>query len=126
MPPLRFVILRHDGIETPHFDCMFETSPGSDLLSFRSPIWPLAMGTELASLGDHRRAYLDYEGPVSNNRGHVRRVLSGTCELAVAPAFPARQWIKLLEPLRLSVQLENVVGPGNQATDAWRVVDLSA
>jgi len=31
-------------------------------------------------LGDHRLAYLDYEGPVSGNRGSVRRLDRGTFE----------------------------------------------
>jgi len=30
---------------------------------------------------DHRAAYLTYEGEVSNNRGTVRRVASGTARL---------------------------------------------
>jgi hypothetical protein len=30
---------------------------------------------------DHRRFYLDYEGPVSGNRGHVTRVDRGTYTL---------------------------------------------
>jgi hypothetical protein len=29
-------------------------------------------------LGDHRLAYLDYEGPLSEDRGHVTRVEAGT------------------------------------------------
>lgn len=29
---------------------------------------------------DHRRVYLDYEGPISGNRGTVTRVESGTFE----------------------------------------------
>lgn len=32
------------------------------------------------SLGDHRPAYLDYEGPVSDDRGEVMRIESGTFE----------------------------------------------
>lgn len=32
-------------------------------------------------IGDHRRAYLTYEGPVSGNRGTVSRVAQGQYEL---------------------------------------------
>jgi hypothetical protein len=32
-------------------------------------------------IGDHRRAYLDYEGPVSGDRGSVTRIEKGTYEL---------------------------------------------
>src|SRR5690348_14642129 len=80
---LRYVVLRHEGIGDPHFDLMFETSPGSALLTWRSPEWPPRPGLMLTKLGDHRRAYLDYEGPVSNNRGHVRRVAAGTLRILV-------------------------------------------
>lgn len=32
----------------------------------------------LTPLAEHRRAYLEYEGPVSGNRGAVRRVAGGS------------------------------------------------
>jgi hypothetical protein len=35
-------------------------------------------------IGAHRKAYLEYEGPVSGGRGHVRRVAAGTCEVSEA------------------------------------------
>src|SRR5215212_5227917 len=76
---LRYVILRHEGVPEPHFDLMFETSPGSALSTWRSRAWP--PGTEpVESLPDHRSEYLAYEGPVSNGRGHVKRVQVGTYE----------------------------------------------
>ncbi len=31
-------------------------------------------------IGDHRLAYLTYEGPLSGGRGHVRRIDAGTVE----------------------------------------------
>lgn len=39
-----------------------------------------AITISLRRIPDHRRAYLDYEGPVSGNRGHVQRVDVGTWE----------------------------------------------
>ena len=33
-------------------------------------------------LGEHRREYLTYEGPVSGGRGEVKRVAGGTYDLA--------------------------------------------
>jgi hypothetical protein len=75
---LRYVVLRHEGIAEPHFDLMFETAPGSMLATWRSAEWPIATGTPIEHLADHRREYLDYEGPVSGNRGFVRRVACGT------------------------------------------------
>jgi hypothetical protein len=76
---LRYVILRHDGVPAPHFDLMFETSPGSALATWRSNTWPPGPGP-VQKLADHRRDYLAYEGPVSHGRGYVRRVEAGTYE----------------------------------------------
>ena len=77
----RSVVLRHtlaDGSE--HLDWMIERtdgSPGAGLITFR-----LSIGTDLfraetfqaERIGDHRRDYLMYEGPVSSGRGRVDRV----------------------------------------------------
>ena len=78
---LRYVVLRHEGVAEPHFDLMFETSPGSVLRTWRAPRWPLKAGDLLTGLGEHRRAYLVFEGPVSGGRGFVQRVCAGTIEL---------------------------------------------
>lgn len=80
MNALRYVVLFHDGIEEPHYDLMFETSPGSDLATWRSPTWP-PDGCELTPLPTHRRAYLEYEGDLSNNRGQVQRIHAGTHQI---------------------------------------------
>ena len=74
---LRYVVLRHEDIPEPHFDLMFETTPGSDLATWRSDRWPIDAPTPLVKLADHRPAYLEYEGPISGNRGSVRRVAAG-------------------------------------------------
>jgi len=76
--PLRYVVLRHEEIENPHFDLMFETAPGSALATWRAAEWPLRMMLPLTHLPDHRPSYLTYEGELSGNRGWVRRVASGT------------------------------------------------
>ena len=85
-PPLRYVVLRHDGIPEPHFDLMFETSPGSALAAWRSPAWPVEPTTPLTPLPDHRAEYLTYEGPVSRGRGEVRRAVAGTHRVIGASA----------------------------------------
>ena len=77
-PPLRYVVLRHEGVEPPHFDLMFETAEGSALATWRAAEWPLRMMLPLTHLPDHRPSYLTYEGELSNDRGWVRRVASGT------------------------------------------------
>ena len=75
---LRYVVLRHDGIDPPHYDLMFETSPGSALATWRSDEWPITSRTRIERIGDHRREYLEYEGSLSGNRGFVRRIDAGT------------------------------------------------
>jgi len=75
---LRYVILRHENIAAPHFDLMFETTPGGLLATWRSDFWPIVQPTPLLRLGDHRRDYLTYEGPLTGNRGSVRRIEAGT------------------------------------------------
>lgn len=65
----------------PHFDLLFETSAGSALAAWRSPVWPLLGTIAVQRLKDHRRAYLEYEGEISGGRGHVTRVAGGTFRL---------------------------------------------
>ncbi len=71
----RFVILHHDW-PAPHYDLMLES--GGVLRT-----WRLAdpYGSDAEPIGDHRLEYLDYEGPVSGDRGHVQRWDHGTFEL---------------------------------------------
>lgn len=78
---LRYAILHHQGAAEPHFDLLFETAPGSTLATWRSEHWPLKGQAALLRIADHRREYLEYEGPVSGNRGHVQRVEGGPFEL---------------------------------------------
>ena len=74
----RFVLLEHDHPEL-HWDFMLER--GEALLTWRLDRIPDEAGEIAAtSLPDHRVAYLDYEGPVSDNRGSVQRVDRGDFE----------------------------------------------
>lgn len=66
----RFVILEHDHPFL-HWDFMLETA--NVLRTWRLERAPLPGSGPIAAtaLGDHRLMYLDYEGPVSGNRGSV-------------------------------------------------------
>ena len=84
----RTVLLRHelpDG--SAHYDWMIQRegeNPG-ELITFRvrERIDGGGVGAFSAErVGDHRGAYLEYEGPVSGGRGTVRRVATG--EMAIA------------------------------------------
>lgn len=79
--PQRFVILLHTTsprMQRPtHWDLMLETSD-------RLETWALEFAPDgrdvicCQSLPQHRKHYLNYEGPVSNDRGNVRRWDAGT------------------------------------------------
>jgi hypothetical protein len=74
----RFVILEHDHPQL-HWDFMLEA--GSVLRTWRLAAVPAAeMPIPATAIGDHRPFYLDYEGPVSGNRGRVLRWDAGTYE----------------------------------------------
>lgn len=75
----RFVILTHD-YPFLHWDLMLEE--GDSLMTFRLLKEPARESVIPADpLPRHRIAYLDYEGPVSGDRGTVIRWDRGTCQL---------------------------------------------
>ena len=77
--PARFVILHHQTADGEHWDLMLEHG---DLLAtwqlLREPTDRASLPIPAKRIGDHRKAYLDYEGPIRGDRGHVRRVDAGT------------------------------------------------
>ncbi len=77
--PLRFVILHHTGHGDEHWDLMLEYA--DSLLTWqleREPPSLAALPIPAKRIGNHRKLYLDYEGPVSGGRGTVRRVDDGS------------------------------------------------
>jgi len=98
----RFVLLLHDcpgdKPRPTHCDLMFET--GESLATWALSMLPqdwrglmdapqiqLALSNQVAAerLPNHRKAYLEYEGPVSGDRGSVRRLDTGTYSTASSP-----------------------------------------
>ena len=72
----RFVILRHDHPYL-HWDLLLEEDTSCRCWRLlREP----CSGEPIAAerLPPHRLQYLDYEGPVTGNRGNVRRIVSGS------------------------------------------------
>jgi hypothetical protein len=91
----QFVLLYHDwpaGPRGSHCDLMFEV--GDSLRTWSLSLLPAAWrdiayaavstGNEVqaAQLPDHRLTYLEYEGPVSGERGSVRRLDRGQCSVS--------------------------------------------
>jgi hypothetical protein len=70
----RYVVLEH-GWNGIHYDLMLEQ--GSVLKTWRLEK-PLTAGEQhVTQLPDHRLEYLTYEGPVSSDRGTVKRIAEG-------------------------------------------------
>jgi hypothetical protein len=100
---LRFVVLIHDYPEL-HWDFMLEKE--AILRTWRLSRSPAEAGPiDAESLADHRLAYLDYEGPVSDNRGSVRRFDRGKYTVVEE------------SPHRIEVQLEGAVLKGRAAIE---------
>ena len=84
----RFVLLRHEVPDsfdrTSHWDFLLERDETCWTWALdRLPAGldadsPLATAPALR-LPDHRKHYLEYEGPISNDRGTVHQVLAGEC-----------------------------------------------
>lgn len=87
----RFVVLEHDH-PTLHWDLMLEAD--GVLLTWRLSVPPsVGVSDAATALAAHRLDYLDYEGPVSGNRGTVRRHDAGTFHWL--ERFPAQIVVKL-------------------------------
>ncbi|MFL5243014.1 MAG: DNA polymerase ligase N-terminal domain-containing protein [Gemmataceae bacterium] len=77
----RFVILEHDHPYL-HWDLMLQA--GNVLRTWRLDAPPRpGQVISATALEDHRIDYLEYEGPVSNDRGIVKRWDGGTYEGAL-------------------------------------------
>ena len=75
----RFAILTHDHPFW-HWDVLLEKE--AVLRAWRVLAAPDSLGPlALEPLPDHRMLYLDYEGPVSGDRGEVRQWDAGTYEM---------------------------------------------
>lgn len=76
----RFTLSTHDHPH-PHWDLFLEQSHTETLRTWRLSRAPDGGQPQIAHLlPDHRPIYLDYEGPVSGNRGTVQRWDTGTYE----------------------------------------------
>jgi hypothetical protein len=80
----RFVVLRHTLRTGSHFDLMIENADRLATWKFENfPGESNADPQPAIRLAEHRPHYLEYEGPVSNDRGDVIRQDSGGCRARV-------------------------------------------
>lgn len=78
---LPFVILHHDW-PADHWDFMVDLDGISDQVatwSLEQKPGAIPIRGRAEKLADHRRDYLNYEGPVSGGRGSVHRLIFGDC-----------------------------------------------
>ncbi|MGD9722130.1 MAG: DNA polymerase ligase N-terminal domain-containing protein [Pirellulales bacterium] len=114
----RFVILRHElpaGSSRPsHWDLMFERA--GTLRTWAVEREPDFSNPQSAlALADHRLDYLDYEGPVSGDRGSVTRWDRGEYTIV---AESAGEWVVVLSGSRLVGRMTLARAP---ADHSWRV-----
>jgi len=114
-PPLRYAVLRHDGIDAPHFDLLFETAPGSMLQTWRLATWPVNEPQEVTRLRDHRPAFLTFQGALTGDRGEVMRIEEGTCTFEET----ARRLV-----VRLMPSLQRLLFEQDAAADSWHVREI--
>ncbi len=75
---MQFALLEHKTAEGVHWDLLLETAEVG-LATWSLPSLPEpGVKISVQALPDHRAVYLDYEGPISGDRGEVRRVDRGT------------------------------------------------
>jgi hypothetical protein len=77
------VVLRHEGVDEPHFDVLFDVGAELPLATWRVGRWPIEPGDPAIRAADHRRVYLAYEGPIAGGRGSVRRVADIPCSVVL-------------------------------------------
>ncbi|GDX98598.1 hypothetical protein LBMAG48_10020 [Phycisphaerae bacterium] len=93
---LRWVVLRHtlsDG--TWHFDWLFETAADQGLVSLRVQSELCAGEFACERMGEHRRAYLTFEGDIGGGRGSVARVQAGEIIRIVADDISVRAYLQV-------------------------------
>lgn len=88
-PPLPTVILRHTLPNGDmHYDWLLARDPAGvqPLIAFRASVRPDEVPVDsaiaLERIADHRPRYLTYEGPISDDRGHVMQVARGVIDAA--------------------------------------------
>lgn len=93
--PRMFALLEHTTHAGVHWDLLIEYAPGSPLATWRLLANPLDGHMPIAAerIADHRSIYLTYAGPISGDRGSVRRLDGGESSLEI-DAQNANVWLR--------------------------------
>jgi hypothetical protein len=127
MQARRFVVLLHEVGGSQHWDFCLEAEDALATWQIeRDPLtWAQCVSCEplhARRLPDHRKAYLTYEGPVSGNRGKVRRVANGRyLPIEICPD----RWIFELEGSQLSGRFELTSEGGDAGEPIWLLQRLA-
>ena len=114
----RYVLLEHRRAgDDVHWDFMLEAGPALATWALAAPAAPGTV-VDARRLPDHRVAYLDYEGPISGDRGSVRRVDRGMYEVVGWSAALVR--VRLMDGhLEGLAELRQAEGPDPGSDQAW-------
>jgi hypothetical protein len=105
----RFAILEHDHPEL-HWDLLLEAGDALNAWRLVQPPDPSERLIDATELADHRAFYLDYEGPVSGERGFVKRWDHGMF-VEESGSMPERRCLRFeSERLRATVRLTRIQG----------------
>jgi len=112
----KYVVLHHVLSAGQHWDLMLQTGAKLATWQLAAPPPPPPGGSIAARrIGEHRMDYLEYEGPVSGDRGNVSRVDRGSLRLL---ARSADDWVFELAG-RLCRGVYRLVRSPSQSEDLW-------
>ena len=132
IPPLmgRYAVLNHQvnreisasSGRQDHFDLLLEFE--GVLVTWELSVWLPTETQSIHRLPDHRLVYLDYQGPISNNRGSVTRVDQGQFELTQGQ-HPGNdcQLVLLNDQSKLSLQIHKL--DAATENEQWQLTQIS-
>ncbi len=110
---MRFVIHMHSGNGPTHWDLMLQDAEALATWQLaQAPALQPGQAMPAKRLADHRTAYLTYEGPVSGDRGEVKRFDEGEY---ITLARAADRWEVTFEGNMLAGRYE-LAGRGDEWT----------
>ena len=116
---------------------MFEVVPGADLMTWSTPLTDASDPSDpldpsdpvdlvARRLPDHRRVYLEYEGPLSPNpdgrdRGSVRRLAAGSIATWEQSAGAVTAVLRWDDDRTRTLRVQRTVDRGNRREERYRL-----